>query len=445
MRDTMTWGKLLAISFVLFSSFFGAGNLMFPPLFGYLAGGNLNMATLGFCITGVGLPLMAVLAVAFTGSDDLTDVASPVNVAYAKILLFTTCLVIGPLFAIPRTAAFSYEIVVAPHLGAPSPLSLFCYSALYFLFSYYVAHNESKVINWLGKILTPALLLCLVLLFLRVFLGPSFTPQHPQGLYLTNPFLKGFQEGYNTMDMLAGLIFAGGTLSAIKKCGVTGRGQTLKAFVGAGLIAMLLLAAIYYGLAYAGAEAHRYLEGTFETGAPILVAIALEYLGHYGTLILSLIIILACLTTSIGLISSISHYFEILFQHKVSQKRLALAITAASLLISNFGLTSIVMGAIPVLCFLYPIVIALSLLHLCGFTGNKRVFRCTMWIVTVASVFEGLKAAHVEIPASVHQTLSIIPLYADGFGWLTIAIFGAVVGVLYDTYKKRHGQKENAS
>lgn len=84
MRDTMTWGKLLAISFVLFSSFFGAGNLMFPPLFGYLAGGNLNMATLGFCITGVGLPLMAVLAVAFTGSDDLTDVASPVNVAYAK-------------------------------------------------------------------------------------------------------------------------------------------------------------------------------------------------------------------------------------------------------------------------------------------------------------------------------------------------------------------------
>ena len=105
----------------------------------------------------------------------------------------------------------------------------------------------------------------------------------------------------------------------------------------------------------------------------------------------------------------------------------------------------IVMGAIPVLCFLYPIVIALSLLHLCGFTGNKRVFRCTMWIVTVASVFEGLKAAHVEIPASVHQTLSIIPLYADGFGWLTIAIFGAVVGVLYDTYKKRHEQKENAS
>jgi branched-chain amino acid:cation transporter, LIVCS family len=151
MQNSLTWGKLLAISFVLFSSFFGAGNLLFPPLFGYLAGGNLNMATLGFCITGVGLPLMAVLAVAFTGSDDLTEVARPVNVAYAKILLFTASLVIGPLFAIPRTAAFSYEVVVAPHLGAPSPMYLLLYSVIYFLFSYYVADNESKVINWLGK------------------------------------------------------------------------------------------------------------------------------------------------------------------------------------------------------------------------------------------------------------------------------------------------------
>ncbi|XOQ52518.1 MAG: Branched-chain amino acid transport system carrier protein [Succiniclasticum sp.] len=445
MQNSLTWGKLLAISFVLFSSFFGAGNLLFPPLFGYLAGGNLNMATLGFCITGVGLPLMAVLAVAFTGSDDLTEVARPVNVAYAKILLFTASLVIGPLFAIPRTAAFSYEVVVAPHLGAPSPMYLLLYSVIYFLFSYYVADNESKVINWLGKILTPALLICLIVLFVRVFSGPSFTPEAPQGLYLTNPFYKGFQEGYNTMDMLAGLIFAGGTLAAIKDCGLTDRRQTLKAFVIAGLIAMALLAAIYYGLAYAGAEAHRYLSGDFATGAPVLVAIASEYLGSYGYLILSVIIILACLTTSIGLISSISHYFEILFNHKVSQKRLALYITAASLIISNFGLTSIVMGAIPVLCFLYPIIIALSLLHVCGFTGNKRVFRCTMWIVTVASVFEGIKAAHVEIPASLGQTLSGIPLYDEGFGWLTIAIFGAVVGVLFDSYKKHQEQKEKVS
>ena len=441
MNNNLTWGKLVAISFVLFSSFFGAGNLLFPPLFGYLSGSNLNLAALGFCITGVGLPILAVLAVACTGTDDLTEVARPVNVAYAKILLFTTSLVLGPLFAIPRTAAFSYEIGIAPHLGGSSAVHLFVYSVVYFIFSYYVANNGSKVLNWLGKVLTPALLICLAALFVCVLAGPSFTPQPPQDLYLTNPFLKGFQEGYNTMDLLAGLLFAGGTLASIRAFGVTGKKEMIKACSLAGLIAMILLAAIYYLLAYSGAEAHRYLEGSFANGAPVLMAISYEYLGTYGSWILSIIIILACLTTSIGLISSISHYFVILFNHRISQKRMAFWIALASLGISNFGLTSIILGAIPVLCFLYPIVIALSLLNVCGFTGNKRVFRCTMWIVTVASVFEGLKAANVQIPATMQDSLAVIPLYSDGFGWLTIAIVGAVVGILFDHYKKSQEKK----
>ena len=304
-----------------------------------------------------------------------------------------------------------------------------------------MANNGSKVLNWLGKVLTPALLVCLAALFVCVLTGPSFTPQAPQGIYLTNPFLKGFQEGYNTMDLLAGLLFAGGTLASIRSFGVTGKKETIRACSLAGILAMILLAAIYYLLAYSGAEAHRYLEGSFANGAPVLIAISYEYLGPYGSWMLSLIIILACLTTSIGLISSISHYFVILFNHRISQKRMAFWIALASLGISNFGLTSIILGAIPVLCFLYPIVIALSLLNVCGFTGNKRVFRCTMWIVTVASVFEGLKAADVRIPATVQDTLSIIPLYSDGFGWLTIAIAGAVAGVLFDRYKKSQEKK----
>jgi LIVCS family branched-chain amino acid:cation transporter len=243
------------------------------------------------------------------------------------------------------------------------------------------------------------------------------------------------------MDLLAGLLFAGGTLASIRSFGVTGKKETIRACSLAGILAMILLAAIYYLLAYSGAEAHRYLEGSFANGAPVLIAISYEYLGPYGSWMLSLIIILACLTTSIGLISSISHYFVILFNHRISQKRMAFWIALASLGISNFGLTSIILGAIPVLCFLYPIVIALSLLNVCGFTGNKRVFRCTMWIVTVASVFEGLKAADVRIPATVQDTLSIIPLYSDGFGWLTIAIAGAVAGVLFDRYKKSQEKK----
>ena len=124
MNNSLSFGKLIPVSLVLFSSFFGAGNLLFPPLFGYLSGSNLNIATLGFCITGVGLPILGVLAMAMTGGSDLTEVASPVNVAYAKIIMFISSMSIGPLFAIPRTAAFSYEIGIKPLFGTTEPWQL---------------------------------------------------------------------------------------------------------------------------------------------------------------------------------------------------------------------------------------------------------------------------------------------------------------------------------
>lgn len=406
---------------------------MFPPLFGYLSGSNLNIATLGFCITGVGLPIMGVLAIAMTGGTDLTEVAAPVNIAYAKIIMFLSSMAIGPLFAIPRTAAFSYEIGIKPLFGTTEPWQLALYSALYFAFSYYVANNPSKVLNWLGKVLTPALLVCLAILFVRVLLAPSFTPDAPQGAYLETPFLKGFQEGYNTMDLLASFLFGAATLTSIKTLGIEGKKDLIKTCLMAGIIAAGLLAVIYYFLGYAGAEAHRYLSGDFSNGAGILVATAHEYLGAGGTVILSAIIILACLTTSIGLIAAISEYFHILFGKKLSQKTMGVLIALLSFVLSNVGLDMIIKMAIPVLCFLYPVMIALALLNVFGFGGNKRVFRCTMWIVTLFAIFEGLKAAAIPVP--MESILASVPLYTAGFGWFTVAVMGAGVGVIWDRMK----------
>lgn len=406
---------------------------MFPPLFGYLSGSNLNIATLGFCITGVGLPIMGVLAIAMTGGTDLTEVAAPVNIAYAKIIMFLSSMAIGPLFAIPRTAAFSYEIGIKPLFGTTEPWQLALYSALYFAFSYYVANNPSKVLNWLGKVLTPALLVCLAILFVRVLLAPSFTPDAPQGAYLQAPFLKGFQEGYNTMDLLASFLFGAATLTSIKTLGIEGKKDLIKTCLMAGIIAAGLLAVIYYFLGYAGAEAHRYLSGEFSNGAGILVATAHEYLGAGGTVILSAIIILACLTTSIGLIAAISEYFYILFGKKLSQKTMGVLIALLSFVLSNVGLDMIIKMAIPVLCFLYPVMIALALLNVFGFGGNKRVFRCTMWIVTLFAIFEGLKAAAIPVP--MESILASVPLYTAGFGWFTVAVMGAGVGVIWDHMK----------
>ena len=430
MNNSLSLAKLIPVSLVLFSSFFGAGNLLFPPLFGYLSGSNLNIATLGFCITGVGLPILGVLAIAMTGGTDLTEVAAPVNIAYAKIIMFLSSMAIGPLFAIPRTAAFSYEIGIKPLLGTTEPWQLALYSALYFAFSYYVANNPSKVLNWLGKVLTPALLVCLAVLFVKVLMAPSFSPEAPQGEYLTAPFLKGFQEGYNTMDLLASFLFGASTLASIKLLGVNGKKELIKTCLLAGIIAAALLAVIYYFLGYAGAESHRYLSGEFSNGSGILVATAHEYLGAGGTVILSAIIILACLTTSIGLIAAISDYFHILFNKKLSKQAMGILIALLSFSLSNFGLDTIIKMAIPVLCFLYPVMIALAMLNVFGFGGNKRVFRCCMWIVTLFAIFEGLKAASIPVP--MEEMLQLVPLYSEGFGWFTVAVMGTAVGVIRD-------------
>ena len=394
MNNSLSLSKLIPVSLVLFSSFFGAGNLLFPPLFGYLAGSNLNIATLGFCITGVSLPILGVLAI---------------------------------------TAAFSYEIGIKPLLGTTEAWQLALYSALYFAFSFYVANNPSKVLNWLGKILTPALLVCLAVLFVKVLLAPSFVPGAPQDAYLNTPFLKGFQEGYNTMDLLASFLFGAATLTSIKTLGIEGKKNLIRTCLCAGLIAAALLAVIYYFLGYAGAEAHRYLSGEFSNGAGILVATAHEYLGAGGTAILSAIIILACLTTSIGLIAAIADYFHILFNQKLSKKTMGFLVALLSFLLSNFGLDMIIKMAIPVLCFLYPVMIALALLNVFGFGGNKRVFRCTMWIVTLFAVVEGLKAAAIPVP--MESILASVPLYTEGFGWFTVAVIGAAVGVIWDKMK----------
>jgi len=279
-------------------------------------------------------------------------------------------------------------------------------------------------------VLTPALLACLAILFVKVLLAPAFTPNAPQGEYLAAPFLKGFQEGYNTMDLLASFLFGASTLTAIKSFGIEKKAVLVKTCLWAGLIAAALLALIYYFLGYAGAEAHRYLSGEFSNGAGILVATAHEYLGSGGTAILSAIIILACLTTSIGLIAAISNYFHILFNGIFSEKVLGFFIAMLSFLLSNFGLDTIIKMAVPILCFLYPVMIALAFLNVFGFGGNKKVFRSTMWIVTLFAIVEGLKAAAIPIP--MEGLLAAVPLYKAGFAWFTVAVMGVTAGVIWD-------------
>lgn len=435
MNQSLSWKKIIPIGLMLFSSFFGAGNLIFPPLIGYLSGTNLNPAFLGFCITGVGLPLLGVLTIALKGTDNVNDLAKPVSEKFAKFIMFLTALTIGPLFAIPRTAAVSYELGIAPMIQNPGQLHLAIYSAIYFLITIYVALNPSKVVKWLGKILTPIMLICLAILFFCVFNSPTPEFVTPTGTYATAPFFSGFTEGYNTMDMLAAFLFGTATISAIKMYGITDKKELTRACFWAGLIAAFFLGVIYYCLAFTGAESIKFLEGNFSNGTGILVSSAKHYLGNSAHILLGLIIVLPSITTSIGLVASIGDYLNQMFPKTANYRAFAIAIVLFSFAVSNVGLDNIISYAVPVLCFLYPIMIVLALLNILGsiFNDNKLVYRFSIFPVILSTFVDVGRTFGLNVPGQDFLT-AYVPLYSNGFGWLSLGVIGAIVGYIVSRF-----------
>lgn len=433
MEQKISLSLILPIGLMLFSFFFGAGNFIFPPVLGQAAGDNLLSATIGFCISGVGLPLLGIIAMAINRSDNPDNLASPVHPNFAKALVIICALTIGPFFAIPRTAAVSFDTGILAFVPAGyHDLGMIAYSLFFFLLTYYLSVNPSKIIDNIGKIMTPMLLICLAILIAFVLLDPLGPTQAAQGDYAEVPFFKGFQEGYNTMDLLAAMLFGAATVNAIESKGILDHKLLTRLCIYAGIIAATFLALIYSSLAYTGATSVQAF-GIVSNGGQLLNQIAVHYMGNFGKVILALIIFFACITTSIGLTSSISGYFNALFNEKIQYQRYVLAISVFSFAVSNVGLSNIIKFSIPVLCMLYPIVIVLVLLNVCSglFKRDPYIFRPCVLFTTIFAILDGLKAAGINT-GFIHASLeAYIPLYNIGFGWVVPCIAGIVLGFIW--------------
>lgn len=433
MEQKISLSLILPIGLMLFSFFFGAGNFIFPPVLGQAAGDNLLSATIGFCISGVGLPLLGIIAMAINRSDNPDNLASPVHPNFAKALVIICALTIGPFFAIPRTAAVSFDTGILAFVPAGyHDLGMIAYSLFFFLLTYYLSVNSSKIIDNIGKIMTPMLLICLAILIAFVLLDPLGPTQAAQGDYAEVPFFKGFQEGYNTMDLLAAMLFGAATVNAIESKGILDHKLLTRLCIYAGIIAATFLALIYSSLAYTGATSVQAF-GIVSNGGQLLNQIAVHYMGNFGKVILALIIFFACITTSIGLTSSISGYFNALFNEKIQYQRYVLAISVFSFAVSNVGLSNIIKFSIPVLCMLYPIVIVLVLLNVCSglFKRDPYIFRPCVLFTTIFAILDGLKAAGINT-GFIHASLeAYMPLYNIGFGWVVPCIAGIVLGFIW--------------
>ena len=423
---------------MLFALFLGAGNIIFPPLLGQMAGDELWISMVGFLITGVGLPLVAVLAIANSGGS-LQTIASRVNPTFGIIFTLVIYMAIGPFFGIPRTATVSYEIGIVPFLpasisGTGWPLAVF--TIIFFTITLALALNPAKLVDRIGKILTPILFLVIGALAVKSIVSPMGNIGQAQGDYVTSPFFRSFVEGYLTMDVIAALVFGIVVINALKAEGVTERPAIMKAMIIAGVVAAAGLALVYISLGFIGATSVDVI-GLQDNGGAVLALASTVLFGSFGTTILALTIIFACLTTSIGLVSACAQFFvQLLPQY--SYKTFVFIFAAFSALVANVGLTQLISFSVPVLLMVYPLAIVLMLMSFIDkwFDRQPIVYILALVATTFVSIFDGLRGAGIDIKP-VTSVLSHLPLYEQQIGWLVPAIVGALIGVLLIPLFKR--------
>ena len=256
MKKNVSGRELLFIASLLFGMLFGAGNLIFPVSLGQKAGNTVALATLGFCITGVGLPLLAIIAMARTESASMAELASKGGKNFS---IFFSCLLylcIGPLFAIPRTASVSFQVGLYPFIGeAHHKMGLFIFTLLFFLAALYFSLRPGNILTYVGKILNPLFLFFLGILLLTAFLHPMGSIQSlpATGEYAKNSFVTGLLEGYNTLDVVGALAFGNILIENVKNRGAEDGKEVSRPSIVSGSITTVMMATLYFALAFTGA------------------------------------------------------------------------------------------------------------------------------------------------------------------------------------------------
>ncbi|WP_186564631.1 branched-chain amino acid transport system II carrier protein [Lawsonibacter celer] len=451
MKKRLTWRETVTITSMLFGMFFGAGNLIFPVHMGQMAGRNVWQAVAGFLITGVGLPLLGVAALGISRSEGVADLSSRVGKRYGTFFTCALYLTIGPFFAIPRCATVSFEVGIAPMLTEWADLRVLLgiFTLVFFALVLFFSLRPGKILTWVGKVLNPVFLLTLGVLVITALVRPmgEINAIVPEATYASGAFFKGFLEGYHTMDALAGLAFGIVVVHVVRALGVTEPGAVAGNTVRAGVFSCTLMAVIYLAVTLAGVES-RGIYPLAANGGETLAVIAGHYFGRIGMLILAAAVILACLKTAVGLITSCGEAFAALFPGGPSYRAWAVLFCVVSLLIANLGLNAIIAYSLPVLLFLYPLAITLILLALFGrlWGNDPLVYRLVTVFTLAAAIFDLFQAlpagtrAFLRLDRLVAAAERILPFFSLGLGWICPALLGLGAGLLCRALRKRLGK-----
>ena len=409
---------ILLTGFALFAMLFGAGNLIFPPMLGYETSSSWIPTMLAFIITGGGFPFLGILSVSIAGNG-IKDFANRVSPTFSKIFAIISILAIGPMLAIPRTGATAYEITFL-HNGMNNTIYKYIYLICYFGIVILFSLRASKVIERVGKILTPILLLLLFLIIAKgiFFSGLSIKPDiYPYA------FKKGFLEGYQTMDTIASIAYAGIILKAIKNGRNLTQKQEFSFLIKAGLVAILSLALIYGGFALVGAKMHSVL--VTNDKIELLVKTTSYLLGNYGNLVLAICVAGACLTTAIGLVATVGEFFSSITSFKY--EKIVIFTVIISFLLSILGVESIIRISVPILVFIYPVMISLIILNLFGkYIKNDYVYKGVVLFTGIIGLIESLASIGITNTYT-NSVLEILPFSDYGLTWLFPGLIGYIL------------------
>ena len=409
---------ILLTGFALFAMLFGAGNLIFPPMLGYETSSSWLLTMLAFIITGVGFPFLGILSVSIAGNG-IKDFANRVSPIFSTIFAILSILAIGPMLAIPRTGATAYEITFL-YNGMESPIYKYIYLICYFGIVILFSLRANKVIERVGKILTPILL---ILLFLIIIKGVFFTNLSIKPDIYPHAFKRGFLEGYQTMDTIASIAYAGIILKAIKSDRSLTHKQEFSFLIKSGLVAIISLALIYGGFALVGAKMHSVLATNDKI--ELLVKTTSYLLGNYGILVLAICVAGACLTTAIGLVATVGEFFSSITSFKY--ENIVIFTVIISFLLSILGVESIINISIPILVFIYPVMISLILLNLFGkFVKNDYVYKGVVLFTGIIGLIESLEALGIKNYYT-KSVLEILPFSDYGLTWLFPGIIGYIL------------------
>lgn len=429
----------LLLSSLMFGLFFGAGNLIFPLVLGLQAGAQVTPATVGFLITAVGLPILGVIASAASHTSSVHALAARVGPRFALVFTAALYLTIGPFFAIPRTATVSYEMAFGTLLSGPArALVLVAFSAVFFALVFAAAMRPGRVMEFVGRYLTPVFLVLLALLLVVALIRVGDAPRPPAaGAYANGAggaALTGAFDGYNTMDALASLAFAIVLIDATRRLGITSRERIAAELTRAGVLAAAGMAVIYGSLTIVGAGAGGIVPRD-ANGAVALAGIASANFGVVGHVLASLIMLAACIKTAIGLSAACVEMFSSMIPGRFSTRTWAIIFTSVSFLLANVGLEAIIAAAVPVLQLLYPLAIVLIVLGLSHrfVSGNRLAHVLPMaaaGVVAVLALLASLPSSVPLVPQAAAAVGSVFPGFADGIGWILPAALALGVGLL---------------